>query len=164
MILRPERPEDAARIREITYAAFATRSWSDGAEGGLPDALRADGHLSLSLVAEEDGEVVGQVCLSPAQVGGQDNWYGLGPIAVTPERFHQGIGGALVQGAVDWAKSQGAAGIVLTGSSDYYPRFGFESGAVSYLTTPEQYTMRLVLHGPPAHGEIVFARALQEAG
>ena len=120
--------------------------------------------MLFSLVAEIEGEVVGQVSLSEASVGRASGWIGLGAIAVTPTRHHQGIGGALVRGALAWARERGAAGVVLTGADTYYPRFGFESGEVSYLTTPARFTMRCVLNGPPASGEIVFAGALQEAG
>lgn len=118
--------------------------------------MREDGDILLSLVAEIDGEVVGQVTLSEASVGGSEGWIGLGPIAVTPARYHQGIGGAMIRASLDWARERGAAGVVLTGADTYYPRFGFESGEVSYLTTPTRFTMRHVLNGPPASGEIVF--------
>ncbi|MEL7301449.1 MAG: N-acetyltransferase [Pseudomonadota bacterium] len=164
MKLRLETRDDIAAIRELTYAAFATTAWSDGTEGAIPEKLRAAGDLALSLVAEIDGVLVGQVCVSPARVGGAAGWYGIGPIAVLPDHHRQGIGSALMHGATGWALGQGAAGLVLTGSDAYYPRFGFESGFVSYLETPPQYCLRLVLHGPPATGEITFAPALQEAG
>ncbi|MEL6914676.1 MAG: N-acetyltransferase [Pseudomonadota bacterium] len=164
MKLRLETRDDIAAIRDVTYAAFATTPWSDGTEGAIPEKLRAAGDLALSLVAELDGEVTGQVCVSPARVGGAPNWYGIGPIAVRPARHRQGIGSALMHASLGWAMGRGAAGLVLTGSNDYYPRFGFESGHVTYLTTPAQYCLRLLLHGPAASGEITFAPALQEAG
>ncbi|MEO1798674.1 MAG: N-acetyltransferase [Pseudomonadota bacterium] len=164
MRLRLETPADAAAIRDLTYAAFATTRFSDGTEGAIPEKLRAAGDLALSLVADIDGAVAGQVSVSPAQVGGAPGWYGIGPIAVAPDRFHQGIGSALIHATTGWALGMGAAGLVLTGSDVYYPRFGFESGAVSYLTTPERFCFRFVLNGPAASGEITFAPALQEAG
>ncbi|MEM8590986.1 MAG: N-acetyltransferase [Pseudomonadota bacterium] len=164
MKLRLERPDDVSAIRALTYAAFAATSFSDGTEGAIPDKLRRDGDLVLSLLAEASGVVIGQVSVSPATVGGAEGWYGIGPIAVAPDRFRQGIGSALIHAAIGWALGRGAAGLVLTGSDEYYPRFGFEAGEVSYLTTPRRYCHRLVLHGPAARGEITFARALQEAG
>ncbi|MEM6276627.1 MAG: N-acetyltransferase [Pseudomonadota bacterium] len=164
MILRPETPADHVAICDLTYAAFATRDWSDGTEGAIPERLRAAGDLALSLVAEDAGKLVGQVTVSPATVGGAGGWYGIGPIAVAPSRFHQGIGSALLHAVIGWGWAKGAAGLVLTGADTYYPRFGFESGYVTYLATPSKYCHRLVLHGPAATGEITFAPALQEAG
>jgi len=48
--------------------------------------LRAAGALSLSLVAEADGKIVGHVAFSEVTINDEfQNWYGLGPISVLPE-------------------------------------------------------------------------------
>lgn len=50
--------------------------------------------LTLSLLAELDGRVVGHIAFSPLTMpGGTSGWYGLGPVSVLPEFQRQGIGG-----------------------------------------------------------------------
>ena len=46
-------------------------------------ALRNANALTLSLVAEADGRVVGHIAISPVRVSdGTTGWYGLGPVSV----------------------------------------------------------------------------------
>ena len=164
MKLRPEEPADISAIRALTAAAFATTSYSDGTEGAILDQLRADGDLALSLVAEDGGRVIGQVSLSPAAVAGKGGWFGLGPVAVVPDRLGEGIGSALITAAIAWARHEAANGVVLTGSDAFYPRFGFRGGGpLTYLDTPVRYVHYLSFTGPDPHGEITFAPALQGA-
>src|SRR5690606_25113924 len=87
MHIRKETPQDAAEIRRLTDEAFRTVAYSNQKEGEIVDALRAAKALTLSLVAEEDGQVLGHVAFSPVQIGGEDKgWYGLGPVSVSPDR------------------------------------------------------------------------------
>lgn len=86
-------------------------------EGGeIVDALRAAKALTLSLVAEEDGQVLGHVAFSPVQIGGEDKgWYGLGPVSVSPDRQGEGIGGKLIREGLALLRAAGAKGCVLLG-------------------------------------------------
>ncbi|MEM8979874.1 MAG: N-acetyltransferase [Pseudomonadota bacterium] len=164
LILREEREDEYRSIHDMTVAAFSTVSYGDGTEGEIIDRLRADGDLSLSTVAELEGVLVGQVSLSPAKIGEATGWFGLGPIAVAIDHMRQGIGSALVRHAVDWACDQGAAGVCLVGSHEYYPRFGFQNdGDVSYLDLTRKYVHWLTLSGPDPKGAITFAPALHGA-
>jgi len=164
MKLRSETEADFQAIRDVTLAAFAIVPYGDGTEGEIIDRLRSDGDLSLSYVAEVDGEVVGHVALSPAMIGDETGWYGMGPISVLPSAMGKGIGGALVNTAIDWAKAQGARGIVLAGSDTYYPRFGFSNeNPVTYLDLYKIYVHTLTLSGPEPKGAITFAPALHGA-
>jgi putative acetyltransferase len=79
MIVRAERPDDAAAIRAVHTASFPT-----ALEARLVDALRAAGRLCLSLVAEEEGRVVGHVGFSPVSLAGTAAGAGLAPVAVLP--------------------------------------------------------------------------------
>ncbi|MEL6609527.1 MAG: N-acetyltransferase [Pseudomonadota bacterium] len=166
MILRPERPGEEAEIHAMTNASFLTVSYGDGTEGQIIDRLRADGNLALSLVAVEDDQIVGQVTLSPATLGDMPV-LGLGPICARIDRYREGIGSALMHGALGWAHAQGAQGIrgvVLAGSNLYYPRFGFRfDGGVSYLEIPRPHVHYLMFDGSDPTGEIVFAPGLQGA-
>jgi len=91
--IRPERPGDIDAIRALTTAAFKDAPFSSGTEAGIVDVLRADGALVVSLVAEEDGRVVGHVAFSPVRIDvAEGDWYGLGPVSVEPARQRRGIG------------------------------------------------------------------------
>ena len=68
MIIRPERPTDTMAIRTVVTAAFRDASRSDGNEADIVDALRIDGTLAVSLVAEDDAGLVGHVAFSPVAV------------------------------------------------------------------------------------------------
>lgn len=137
MKIRAELPEDVAAIRSVTAAAFIDHPHSDGTEPAIVDALRADGDLALSLVAEIDGEIIGHVAFSRAILSsGEDGWYALGPISVTPERQGQGIGRALVEAGIAHWRAAGARGLVLLGDPALYGRFGFVRGTPLHIEGP----------------------------
>jgi putative acetyltransferase len=126
ILIRPERAEDHAAICDVTKRAFAPMPYADGDEQELIDKLREAGALALSLVAEKDGVLVGQVTFSPAfAADGSSGWYALGPVSVEPELKHQGIGSQLIRAGITWLRQQDAAGCVLVGNPAYYNRFGF---------------------------------------
>src|SRR5262249_60709592 len=105
-MVRPEEADDAAGIFAIHAAAFPT-----DAEARLVDALRAAGRLAISLVAEDDGRVVGHVAFSPVSVGGATGGLGLAPLAVAPGSQRRGIGGGGVR-AGGGAGGRGRGGVV----------------------------------------------------
>lgn len=124
--IRPEMPRDQAAIREITRRAFAPMPFADGDEQDVIDRFRGAGVLALSLVADLEGAIVGQISFTPAfAADGSPDWYALGPVAVAPEHQGNGIGSQLVRAGIDWLRSVGAAGCVLVGNPVYYRRFGF---------------------------------------
>ena len=86
MNIRAEIPEDAAIIRAITSAAFEGAPHSSGTEAAIVDALRAAGALTVSLVAVQNGEIVGHVAFSPVTIDCKSTgWLGLGPVSVRPD-------------------------------------------------------------------------------
>ena len=129
-VIRPERPEDAEAIARVVGDAFGGDD-----EVRLVAAMRDRGELVYSLVAEEDGEVVGHIALSEVTVeGARAATLGLAPVAVTPTRQGEGIGGALIDDALRRAAADGWRAVVLLGHASYYPRFGFEPAAPLGLT------------------------------
>lgn len=66
--IRTERDTDAAAIEAVTIDAFRTAPHASGTEHAIARALRAADVLSVSLVAERDGEVVGHVAMSPVTI------------------------------------------------------------------------------------------------
>uniref|UniRef100_UPI0033411DDB GNAT family N-acetyltransferase n=1 Tax=Castellaniella defragrans TaxID=75697 RepID=UPI0033411DDB len=150
--LRHEAPGDIAAIEAVTISAFANAPHSSRTEQFIVRALRAANDLTLSIVAEEHGQIVGHVALSPVTItdlrGQQiEGWYGLGPISVLPQRQGQGIGSRLMEQALSGLRIMQAAGCVLLGDPAYYRRFGFQAHTGLKLPgVPSGYFMALALH------------------
>ena len=151
--IRAERVADAAEraaISEVVRTAFENEPHSDQREHLLVNALRDDGALMVSLVAELAGKIVGYIAFSPVQIGSRDEgkWVGLAPVAVAPECQGQGIGSALIHAGLEAIREQGARGCVVLGEPAYYTRFGFrhEPGIV-FPGVPAEYFMAMSLVG-----------------
>ena len=85
MILRKETVADIEAITEVTIAAFKHHPISNQTEQFIIHALRSAGALTLSLVAEIDGRIVGHIAFSMVVISdGTTGWCGLGPISVLP--------------------------------------------------------------------------------
>jgi putative acetyltransferase len=97
-VIRNEKIADIGAISEVTIAAFETLEVSNQMEHFIIDALRTAHALTISLVAEVGGRVVGHIAFSPVTISnGSRDWYGLGPVSVLPDYQCQGIGTALIQ-------------------------------------------------------------------
>ena len=143
MRVRAEAPEDRAAVRRVNELAFDA-----AAEANLVDALRGSGAAHVSLVAEEDGLVVGHILFSPVTVesaGGGWEATGLGPMAVLPERQGRGVGSALVREGLKECLRLGREVVFVLGHADYYPRFGFRPagplGVTCEFPSPEENFM-----------------------
>ncbi len=124
--IREERAGDEAAIRATTLRAFEGHPYSDGDEADVIERLRADGDLLLSLVAEDDGTIIGQVTYSTARLSnGDEGWMVIGPIAVEPSRQGEGIGRALMDAGERAMQARGAKGITVLGDPQLYGRFGY---------------------------------------
>lgn len=120
--IRPDEPGDLAGILHVLHSAFATED-----EARTVSLLRESGHLSISLVAEEAGRIIGYIAFSPVTTDGVTGGLGLAPVAVHPVCQNQGIGGELVEAGLAAARQYGAGYVVVLGHAHYYPRFGFQS-------------------------------------
>lgn len=128
IVIRSETDADVSAITEVTVAAFKTLEISHHTEQFIIAALRAAKALTISLVAEMNGRVVGHIAFSPVTMSdGSPSWYGLGPVSVLPEYQRQGIGSALIQEGISRLKDLGARGCCLVGHPGYYRRFGFQN-------------------------------------
>lgn len=95
------------------------------------NALRDAGLITLSLVAEEEGQVIGCAVFSRMTFAGDDpgmKAVALGPIAVRQQYRRRGVGAALVREGIERSREAGFEVMALYGSVSYYRRFGFEIG------------------------------------
>ena len=128
MIIRKEADADVEAITEVTIAAFKTLPISNQTEQFIIKALRAAGVLTISLVAEVKGQIVGHIAFSPVKItDGTKDWYGLGPVSVLPECQKNGIGKSLVKEGLSLLKELAGQGCALVGDPNYYKRFGFKN-------------------------------------
>ncbi len=136
LVIRTEKPQDIPSIRIVNEQAFDT-----SAEADIVDTLRRTCSNLLSLVAEQDGDVVGYVLFSPVVVDGPDGGLegmGLAPMAVLPQHQRQGIGSHLAQHGLDILHTEGCPFVIVLGHPEYYPRFGFEPASKVGLTSQWQ--------------------------
>lgn len=118
--LRSEHAGDIAAIAGLTQAAFAKAPHSSSSESAIVDALRAAGALTVSLLADVNGQLVGHVAISPVSISdGSQGWYGLGPVSVLPAYQGRGIGTGLINQALAQLQAKGAAGCVVLGEPGY---------------------------------------------
>ena len=158
MIIRNENESDFGAITEITIAAFENEPHSNHTEQFIIKSLRAANALTVSLVAEIEGKVVGHIAFSPVTISGQScDWYGLGPVSVKSGFQRQGIGSALVNEGMRLLKASGARGCMLVGDPNYYKRFGFRNipGLILEGVRPENF-LALPFGEDDAHGVVVF--------
>lgn len=113
-------------MRTVNAAAFET-----SAESNLIDALREQAMPIVSLVADDNGVIVGHIMFSAVTLSGHPDLkvMGLGPMAVMPEHQRKGIGSALVRAGLEHCKRLGFVAVVVLGHAEYYPRFGFSPAA-----------------------------------
>lgn len=159
MLIRNEAAGDIPAISRLVTEAFRMLAQSTGTEARIVEQLRAEGALLLSLVAEENGEVIGYLAASAARIGKQDGWGLIGPIVVLPSRHRQGIGTALMTEALRRlrATSRGAA---LVGDPAYYGRFGFRTfPALGVSGYPPEVVQALPFDDIEPRGELIHHSA-----
>ncbi|WP_401743023.1 GNAT family N-acetyltransferase [Stenotrophomonas geniculata] len=161
--IRAEAIDDHATLHALTEAAFRDAAHSSHTEQFIVAALRARGELSVSLVAEMDGKVIGHVAVSPVTISdGSTGWFGLGPISVLPAWQGQGIGAALMHAALEALRQQDAHGCVLLGEPAYYGRFGFRAEPGLVLPgVPAEYFQALCLQPTLPQGEVQYSPAFE---
>lgn len=161
--LRNEQPADIDSIARLTEAAFRNEEHSSHTEQFIVAALRKAGQLSVSLVAEENGAIIGHVAVSPVTISsGATGWYGLGPISVWPDRHGQGIGSSLMKAALAELQRLGAEGCVLLGDPGYYARFGFKvHPGLELPGVPQEYFQALSFASTVPTGVVTYHQAFE---
>jgi putative acetyltransferase len=165
-VIRSETNEDIGAIAEVTIAAFRTLEISNHTEQFIIEALRAGQALTVSLVAEVGGRVVGHIAFSPVTISdGTQNWYGLGPVSVLPEYQRQGIGKALIHAGLSRLKRMHARGCCLVGHPEYYKRFGFDNvPELVHEGAPPEVSLALSFGGNTPRGTVTFHEGFKADG
>jgi putative acetyltransferase len=161
--IRDEKDTDFAAISDVTVAAFQTMEISNHTEQHIIDGLRAAKALTVSLVAEINGRIVGHVAFSPVTMSdGTQDWYGLGPVSVHPDFQRKGIGKALVSEGLSRLRDLEARGCCLVGHPQYYRQFGFRNiEELVFEGVPPEVFFVLSFDGNFPHGQVVFHEAFE---
>ena len=166
IVIRNEMDDDVSTITEVTIAAFKTLAISNHTEQFIIEALRAVDALTVSLVAEVSGRVIGHIAFSPVTISdGTPNWYGLGPVSVLPEQQRRGIGKALIWEGLSRLKDLNARGCCLVGHPDYYKKFGFKNISGLMLEgVPQEVFFTLSFDGHTPQGTVTFHEGFKADG
>ena len=165
-VIRDETYDDADAIADVTIAAFKTLAISHQTEHFIVAALRAARALTVSLVAETNGHVVGHIAFSPVVVSDSTaDWYGLGPVSVLPSHQRQGIGSALIREGLARLRNMKARGCCLVGHPEYYSKFGFKNApGLAVEGVPPEFFFALPFDGRVPQGIVTFHEAFKADG
>ncbi|KAK9680573.1 hypothetical protein K7432_015890, partial [Basidiobolus ranarum] len=146
---------------EVTIAAFLKAEHTQHTEQFIVNSLRKAGQLTVSLVAEVDGHLVGHVGFSPVKISNCDEpWYGVGPVSVLPEWQGKSIGTRLMKQGLDQLRELGATGCVVLGNPNYYQRFGFKAEICLVLEgVPPEYFQAVCFKGDIPSGTVTYHEA-----
>ena len=156
MIIRDERLGDQEPIHQVVLSAF-----DQAGEAELVAALRRAGDGLVSLLAEDEGEIIGHVLLS--RMDAPFSALALAPVSVIPARQRKGVGSALIREAIARARGEGWSAIFVLGDPQYYTRFGFIAEAAANFKSPyagRHFMMLALVETLPAtEGELRHASA-----
>jgi putative acetyltransferase len=159
-LVRQEDPGDAGQVRDLLEVSFPGYG-----EAVLVDRLRSDGDIDLSLVAEDEGVVIGYIAFSRLMIesGGRRPFHAaaLAPLAVYPEYQQQGVATRLVREAHACLAAMGITLSVVVGEPGYYTRFGYSHRRAAHFDSDYQspFLMAISFGAAPFHGKLVYPAA-----
>ena len=166
MLIRQETKDDYSKVYDLIKEAFASSEYADGNEQDLVTALRKNKEAfipELSLVAENDGKIVGHILFTKMKVG-SSIVLALAPLSIKPEYQRQGIGTELILEGHRIARDLGYTYSVVLGSETYYPRVGYLPAAKFNITIPDgipaqnYMAIQLLPDAKPIHGKVSYAK------
>ncbi len=155
--IRKELPRDVDARETLLDLCFGDARFQQAAERLREGRLPAP---NLSFTASDNGRVVGTARLWNVSAGPSRPALLLGPIAVHPNHRCRGLGGALIERALDDAKRLGHRAVMLVGDAPYYERFGFAAEATGGLWLPGRYDANRFLARELQPGALFGARGL----
>lgn len=166
MIIRQETPDDYDEVYRLIQEAFRTAEHTDLNEHNLVTALRKSESFipELSLVAAEDGKIVGHILFTKAHVNDTEV-LALAPLSVLPGCQNRGIGLSLIEAGHKIARRLGCRYSVVLGHPTYYPKAGYIPASEFGIKAPpgidERFLMAICLNGNPAmlNGVMTYDKA-----
>jgi len=131
LIIRNEKVNDYRTVEEVVREAFWNLYVPGCTEHFILHNLRnsSDFIPELDFVAEEEGQIVGQIVYSRGIIkykqGTEKEVISFGPVSVLPAFQKQGIGTTLINHTINLAQEMGFFAICIYGDPRYYSRFGF---------------------------------------
>ena len=165
--IRNEKTTDVAAREHLLDVAYGRVRFTKPSEKSRQGRQAADG---LSLVAMEEGRMVGTVRLWHVETGRENSGTGakallLGPLAVHPDYRCKGLGAQLMQRAIRNARMRGHKAVLLVGDAGYYGRFGFSAEKTGNLAMPGDCPAHRLLALELVEGALDGARgAIMAAG
>lgn len=154
MNIRPENKNDYKAIYNFVKTTFKTAKVKDGHEQDFVNTVRdGDTYIpELSLIVEENNEIIGYIMLSITYVENEDKRFEalyLAPVSILLEYRNQGIGSKLISESFKLAKAMGYKAVFLAGDPEYYSRLGFvpttDHNIKSSLDIPEEFYKNIMV-------------------
>lgn len=131
LIIRNEQEEDYRTVEQLVREAFWNLYVPGCNEHFVLHNLRKSNDFvpELDFVAEEEGQIVGQIAYTRGIIKGkgaeETQVISFGPLGVLPAFQKQGIGSALITHTIALARDMDYPAICIYGDPRYYSRFGF---------------------------------------
>ena len=152
---------DADGVRNLLTTAFGRDD-----EARVLEGLAKGSDMATALIAEMNDGLAGIATLS--RLRSPDGALGLGPIAVAEPARHTGVGAALIEASVEWARDNDAIGLFVLGRPRYYTRFGFsvERAAGFEHSWPSEFMLarEIGVDRLPETGELTYPPAFAALG
>ncbi|NOR68328.1 MAG: GNAT family N-acetyltransferase [Methylomarinum sp.] len=130
MNIRESVENDKKAIRKVHLNAFGQSEGETVSQLAIDLLEDKTAQPILSLVAEQDNEIIGNVIFSSVSIEGAENVsaYILAPLAVSKFEQNKGVGTQLINKGLETLKERGAEIVLVYGDPNYYMRTGFKAG------------------------------------
>ncbi|MCD8486573.1 MAG: N-acetyltransferase [Desertifilum sp.] len=134
--VQAETPDDLSAIRQVISDAFCQPQ-----EANLVETIRHSDNFipALSLVAKQEGRVVGYLLFSAIAIVAETQVYralALAPLTVQPKWQKQGIGTRLLQYGLERCQNFDYPVVIVLGHPEFYSRFGFQTASQFKIYPP----------------------------
>jgi len=153
MQIRESVENDKDAIRIVHLAAFGESEGETVSQLAIELLEDKNAQPTLSLVAEQNNEIIGNIIFSPVNIEGIKgiSAYILAPLAVKIDNQRKGIGTKLINQGIETLRNRGADIVLVYGDPNYYTRTGFKAGhnleAPYKLEYPEAWMAKELVEG-----------------
>jgi predicted N-acetyltransferase YhbS len=153
MQIRESVEKDKDAIRIVHLAAFGESEGETVSQLAIELLEDKNAQPTLSLVAEQNNEIIGNIIFSPVNIEGIKgiSAYILAPLAVKIDNQRKGIGTKLINQGIETLRNRGVDIVLVYGDPNYYTRTGFKAGhnleAPYKLEYPEAWMAQELVEG-----------------